>query len=57
MLVKALLFNDGKRKKKKKTLCWPVLNRGKKVVTDLGNGEQMYTDRAKEKHGRYRKCK
>lgn len=45
-----------KEKKKKKTLCWSVLNRGKKVVTDLGNGEQMYTDRAKEKHGRYRKC-
>lgn len=48
-----MLFNDGR---KKKTLCWPVLNRGKKVVTDLVNGEQTYKDRAKEKHGRYRKC-
>lgn len=27
LLVKALFFNDRKRKK---TLCWPVLNRGKK---------------------------
>ena len=54
MLVKTLLFNDRKRRKKKNILLACIKQR-KKVVTDLVNGEQMYKDRRQEKHGRYRK--
>ena len=54
MLVKALFFNDGKRKK---TLCWPVLNIGKKKQLQTQQMENKGTKTGqRKKNGRYRKC-
>lgn len=55
MLIKALLFNEGKRKKK---ICQPELNRQKKkLFMVLVDGQQRYKDRTKKKHDVYKSVK